>query len=347
MSATPGMPTNPLFSSYRTGENRVTGSMLAVFERVGVDVLERILGGALEDLSAVELIRFRNQVVDQRGSVPDASISGSFRFLLEVKTEANVPSVALRDQVERHLKGLNGTHQDERVFVITPDGGRPAGLETFSPEQVAWINFDKLSEAITGVLNDLEEPVSAESAFLLRELRRLFETEGLIGHQDTVIVAAASAYPAYERASAYVCQPDRRFRKGITHLGFYAEGEIKPEVARILHHWGSESPILFTRDNAEALRSSGGVPEAALADVIEAFLDMPQERDREGLEWQVFVLSGRAAKDTVRLTHPIKNTTRTRDGRRPWAWTLAQRYAHLDALRAGPKTTSALDAEGK
>ncbi len=37
------MPRNPLFSTYRQGENRVTASMLAVFERLDFSLLERLL----------------------------------------------------------------------------------------------------------------------------------------------------------------------------------------------------------------------------------------------------------------------------------------------------------------
>ncbi|HEY5477402.1 MAG TPA: hypothetical protein VIK11_11900 [Tepidiformaceae bacterium] len=40
------MAKNPLFSTYRQGENRVTSSMLAVFERIDLSLLEMILASA-------------------------------------------------------------------------------------------------------------------------------------------------------------------------------------------------------------------------------------------------------------------------------------------------------------
>jgi hypothetical protein len=40
------MSKNPLFSTYRQGENRVTSSMLAVFERIDLSLLETLLGAA-------------------------------------------------------------------------------------------------------------------------------------------------------------------------------------------------------------------------------------------------------------------------------------------------------------
>jgi hypothetical protein len=45
------MPKTPLFSTYRAGENRVTASMLAVFERIDLSNLERLLAGASEESS--------------------------------------------------------------------------------------------------------------------------------------------------------------------------------------------------------------------------------------------------------------------------------------------------------
>ena len=41
------MTSTPLFSTYRQGENHVTLSMLAVFERVGLSLTETILARAL------------------------------------------------------------------------------------------------------------------------------------------------------------------------------------------------------------------------------------------------------------------------------------------------------------
>jgi hypothetical protein len=81
------MTLNPLFSTYRGGENRVTSSMLAVFERVGVATLETLLGAAIGETS-LSLVQFRNQAAGpHKASVPDAAISARFTYLFEVKTE--------------------------------------------------------------------------------------------------------------------------------------------------------------------------------------------------------------------------------------------------------------------
>jgi hypothetical protein len=45
------MAKNPLVSTYRQGENRVTSSMLAVFERIDLPLLETILAAAAGEAS--------------------------------------------------------------------------------------------------------------------------------------------------------------------------------------------------------------------------------------------------------------------------------------------------------
>lgn len=56
------MAKNPLFSTYRQGENRVTSSMLAVFERIDLSILESLLIAATGEAS-LELVSFVNQPV--------------------------------------------------------------------------------------------------------------------------------------------------------------------------------------------------------------------------------------------------------------------------------------------
>src|SRR2546430_1249189 len=77
---------NPLFSTYKQGENRVTSSMLAVFERVDLSILEQLLAAATGE-SALATVTFTNQPPGKGASVPDARISARFAWWFEVKTE--------------------------------------------------------------------------------------------------------------------------------------------------------------------------------------------------------------------------------------------------------------------
>jgi hypothetical protein len=82
------MPKNPLFSTYRQGENRVTSSMLAVFERIDLSILESLLTAATGEAS-LQLVSFVNQPIGKGTSVPDARISAHFAYWFEVKTARN------------------------------------------------------------------------------------------------------------------------------------------------------------------------------------------------------------------------------------------------------------------
>lgn len=118
------MPRTPLFSTYRQGENRVTASLLAVFQRIDLGFVEQLLARACGE-SSLEMVAFRNQVPGAGKSAPDAAITGSFRYLFEVKTS---PNVVKGEQLSSHLKDLTGAFKDERLFVLTPDSAQPPGI---------------------------------------------------------------------------------------------------------------------------------------------------------------------------------------------------------------------------
>jgi hypothetical protein len=48
---------NPLFSTHRQGQNRVTSSMLAIFERIDLSLLETILAAAAGE-SSLQMVSF-------------------------------------------------------------------------------------------------------------------------------------------------------------------------------------------------------------------------------------------------------------------------------------------------
>jgi hypothetical protein len=75
---------------------------------------------------------------------------------------------------------------------------------------------------ITASIEDPARLLGERTRFLLAELVALYGTDGLLTTDDTVVVAARRAWPDYQQFSAYVCQPNRTFRDGLTHLGFYA-----------------------------------------------------------------------------------------------------------------------------
>jgi hypothetical protein len=331
------VPKNPLFSSYRTGENRVTASILAVLERVDLGVVERLLSAATGEAS-LPFVSFENQVAGKEGSVPDAGISGNFRYLFEVKTTAHALDTK---QLEEHLTHLDGSFGDERLFVLTPDAGEPSAVAQLDERRLAWLNFQGLDQAIHELLRDETELLAEQTRFLLHELRALFAQEkGLLGQEDTVVVAARDAYPEYIETAAYSCQPGRAFREGVRRMGFYYGGAIQSEIPLIRHR---RDNVTFSGDKAATLRESGDPLDAELATLIERLLDAGPRVS--GQQYQVFLLSPANDEQTLRLTQPIKNTTKDHRGR-AWAWTMGQRYTQSSVLQQGVKTTQELEQLG-
>jgi len=334
------MPTNPLFSTYRGGENRVTSSIMAVFERIDLALVRDIVAAAAGAGDELRTVTFENQIV-AGAAVPDARISGHFTWWFETKTARGGYTTEGHDrqQLRAHAAMLEDD-QDAMLFVLTPDPLRPGWFDALAEEaargvgkRIIWLSFRQLASAIEEIASDPARLLGEQTHFLLAELVQLFETDGLLTNDDTVIVAARAAWPEYQSTSAYVCQPNRTFREGLTHLGFYADGAIQPLIARIRAHHPS---LVFTPAEAQHLRDRGDVE---VADLIEALLANGSRT--EGEAYGVVMLSRSEDEQTVRLEVPIENDTKAASGR-GWAWTLSQRYTSLDRLRSGVRLTSQL-----
>jgi hypothetical protein len=331
------MANSPLFSTYRGGENRVTSSMMAVFQRLELSILERLLGAVAQE-AALQLVAFANQPAGEGASVPDARMFARFDYWFETKT---VPNALSARQLSEHYKNLTEGTKHERLFIVTPDAERPAALDGLSDNRVIWFNFRAMSDAIDDLLDDGMAFVGEQTRFLLRELQQLFAEDGLLDVADTVIVAARLAWGEYNDHGVYICQPDRSFRPGLTHMGFYAFGAIQPTVAKILDQ--RPEPITFDSATVTALRSGNPI-DSRTADAIEASLGGGIRA--EGQPFRVFVLSRNPDEGSVLLSGSITNTTKTASGR-TWAWTMGQRYTRLSALTTpGLATTSDLEAAG-
>ncbi|WP_150246270.1 hypothetical protein [Nocardiopsis quinghaiensis] len=97
------MTFTPLFSTYGQGENRVTSSMLAVFERVGLALTETISARASGGFT-LKTIVFINQYSTGKGAVLDGRIATDLTYLFEAKTVRN--AVQDPDQLIGHLRIL-------------------------------------------------------------------------------------------------------------------------------------------------------------------------------------------------------------------------------------------------
>lgn len=150
-----------------------------------------------------------------------------------------------------------------------------------------------------------------------------------------IVPANAVAYRDYDRYGAYICQPNRTFSNGPTRVAFYADQEVKQEVPRIRRTF---TDVVFSQDNVAALRASGDVAGAELADIIEHVIANQTGGRRAGRHYDVMLLTAPGDDDTIKLDHPIRHTRRGRGS----AFVHRQRYTSEAALRRMPKTTDEL-----
>jgi hypothetical protein len=309
-----------LFSTYSTGENRVTASMLAVLRALSLRHTERILGAMFGEVE-LQLIDFSNQVSRGGPGVPDAVISGSIRLMIETKTARNAVDAG---QLRRHLdKLMAATESRKMLLVLTPDASPPAAMVPFSGAPVVWASFAALDQAIDELLGDRGEVVSEREAFLLRELQVMLEEENLLASADEVLVVAALwALDEYRDTSAYVCQPSRTFRD-VERIAFYTLGAIAPFVPKILKTF-------------EAVEFRRGAQTGRLGAVIDALVDRALRQ--EGRQYKVMLLTGPDDAETIRLATPVVNDLTSEAGR-AIAFTQGQRYVSLGRLKSAKRTS--------
>ena len=332
---------NPLFSTYKAGENRVTSSTMAVFERIDLTLVQELLEVAGQTGDELRSVTFLNQVTGD-ASIPDARISARFTWWFETKVVRGGYAAEGhdREQVRSHARLMMGD-PDARLFVLTPDATQPSwfdapdGIDERLRPQVIWLSFLDLAAAIEAILQDTTRLIGERTRFLLTELAALYEAEGLLTTDDTVVVAAKAAWGEYLEYAAYVCQPERSFREDIAHFGFYFQGAIQRAIPRIL---GRYPTVTFTQASADAAEVAG---QPALAALIRRMLNdgVRSEGDAHG----VVLLSPVDDSRTITLSSRIINDLKTDTGR-GWAWTLGQRYTRLDRLKSGISRTSQLSS---
>jgi len=348
---------NPLFSRYSQGENRVTASILAVFERISFALVERILQ-ILCETPEQSLLTIKNQVNlgKDAGAIPDGVIQASFSYLLETKVTRAAVDI---EQLERHLEGLIKMPYaaQKKLIVLTPHYERPEKINNLPADLVVWANFNAFYNAIAEILT-MDEAwltssfslVSEQDRFLLKELVQMFLAEGLLNSgpsNSVLIVPARHAIDDYLKYSVYLCQPNRSFQR-VEYLGFYHGGSIDRKIAKILLPPIEE--ITLTKQGIEDVQKKETMDELTVNRLnnLVAYLEKEKEEDndktkRYGNCMKVFFLSSASPedRDTIHLTQDIKNDLRNSNNR-PYAFTQGQRYVPLSALQKNPRTTTEL-----
>lgn len=225
---------NPLFSTYSTGENRVTATIISVLERINIQIFNEIIR-FIEGESTIELIKYTNQDVNNN-SIPDARIMAKFDYLFETKIVPNSVDV---EQINNHIQNMD--EDFSKLFVLTPDENEPEQLKTTTNyDKIKWFNYNHLLEALEGVIED-SDIITYTEKYFLNELINFLYYENLILEDvsnKALIVPAKDAWDEYLNYSAYFCQANRFFQRA-NYLGFYKDGQIKKKIPKILGYINS------------------------------------------------------------------------------------------------------------
>lgn len=326
---------NSIFSTYNTTENRVTSTILAVFEKLNSSTVTRILQVFLED-STIELIEYENQV-KSHDSVPDGRIKGLFDYVIETKV---VPNKIDKKQIKNHCKFLK--YDFSRLLVLTPDPDYPKTLKELDSEytdKIIWGNFDKIIEGINSVIQESILLLDREK-FLLSELKEFIINQQLIAEdysQKVLIVPAGRAWGFYEKYSIYRCQANRTFQQS-SYLGFYADKQIKDFFPKIL---GYIDNLNIQKDDLDSIKITV-VNKGNKQEIKNRIIEI-KNRLNPG-DWnenfKFIVLTEKDNCETFKSDNPIAND-KTSYSDKATAFVQKQTYLNLENLK-GKKYTSEL-----
>lgn len=326
---------NSIFSTYSTAENRVTSTILAVFEKLNTTTVARILQVLMED-STIELIEYVNQVKSS-DSVPDGRIKGLFDYIIETKV---VPNAIKKTQIKNHFKMLK--YDFSRLLILTPDFDYPNVLKSLEPEitdKIIWGNFDKIIEGIDSVLQELILLIDREK-FLLLELKEFIINERLIAEdysRKALIVPAGKAWGFYKTYSIYRCQPNRTF-KPTSFMGFYADQQIKEYFPKIL---GYIDNLNIQEEDLNNISVSivNGANESLIKNKLIQIKKILKPEEWNGY-YKYIILTDLNDKETFKNGNPIDND-KTSYSDKGTAFVQKQTYLNLDEIN-GKKYTSEL-----
>jgi hypothetical protein len=326
---------NSIFSTYSTPENRVTSTILAVFEKINSTTVTRILQVLMED-STIELIEYENQV-KATDSVPDGRIKGLFDYLIETKVVAD--SIK-KKQIENHCKSLK--YDFSRLLILTPDFEYPSilnELDSKYSEKIIWGNFDKIIEGIDSVLQESILLLDREK-FLLLELKEFIINERLTAEnysKKALIVPAGKAWSFYQTYTIYRCQPNRTF-KPTSYMGFYADRQIKEYFPKIL---GYVDSLNIQEDDLTTvpIKMVNGTGEQMVRNRLVQLKNGLQANEWNGY-YKYIILTDIKDNATFKNTNPIDND-KTSYSDKGTAFVQKQTYLNIDNIN-GKKYTSEL-----
>ena len=128
------------------------------------------------------------------------------------------------------------------------------------------------------------------------------------------------------------------FRKRAKYLAFYADGEIKPSIAKI------KSLTIEQSTSMPPMQWPGSMfIKASIRCLREEIVPMEDGAKSSPGPYKVMFLSGKDDEATITLSEAIPNDLTDRNGRRT-AFTPGHRYVELESLKSARTTSEVLES---
>ena len=320
-----------LFSSYSSDEDRVTSTILSVFERLNFNIVESILQKALDE-DELNLLVFENQVNTGKGSRPDGEIKAHFRYIFETKIKEKSIN---QKQLQSHLKEVNNEH--DHLVYLTPDEEKPSTLRKYEKE-LSWFNFGTLIDSIEEAIQE-EKVLSQREEYLLHELTEFILAENLVKEGMTkrvLVIPAKNAIKEYKEHGVYMCQPNRTFRPS-RHLAFYHRNKIDTKIPQIYGY--IDEVDVKTESYQDIEKRIHFYDESKKEFIKQKYKSIRKTELRERENNKILFISQPNDEDTITLSTPIRNDKMSKDNSRRVAYTQNQTYTDIESLKKANKTS--------
>ncbi len=221
----------------------------------------------------------------------------------------------------------------------TPNGQRKnvtAKLERLRPFRNRLAHHDSLlAQDILFHLEEmltLAEWMSPEARRWLERRERITELykERPVSPSDTLVVPATDAWELYEANAVYVCPAGRNFRP-TSYLAFYADKEIKPQVAKILYHRDNVEWSQSESARLSALTGDAHKNDRKIGSAIAASRSLGWTEGR----YQIFLLSSVGHPKHIQLKGAIPHLQKGRGS----AFVQRHRYVSHHTLQSATDTS--------
>ena len=149
-----------------------------------------------------------------------------------------------------------------------------------------------------------------------------------------LVIPDVAAFARANARNVLLLPVDQQLPDDLTHVGFYADAEIKPHIPRVVADYQA---LLIDASTIRQLRETGKQADLDIATILQESLDAGEP---SGMTRRVLLLSEANSPNSLTLPAPVQNDIQVSG--KPFAWTATAKVVRFDALAREPATTTEL-----